>query len=385
MMQKEKLTPEQVEYLRALAKLNGGDPVDSISARQIAKLRDSGLADPQWLMKKGRQIAPNEYTIPEWMWQAAGLDGDDETKVTSAPAHVAASATSLDIVESAGIFPENDPFYEPDGCYPDLIALFKSRIWHPLWIVGPTGCGKTLAVEQACAATGREYFRIQITRESDEAKLLGSSQLIDGNTRFAESAVIAAMRRGGVLLLDEIDHATDKADCLRPILEGKSVYLTRARRMIHAAEGFQVVATANTKGRGDDSGEYVGTQIINEAFLDRIGGSTIEHDYPIPTKEYIILSRRMKARGLDDDKYVIQLINWAHHCRKNKKAGVIAHFIATRRLCSIIDAYAIWGKSVALKRGIGIYEDATASVMEEYFHLFDNATKLPDLTDPNRW
>lgn len=377
------MTNEQKRFLAAVAaeySMNGELP-SSITVSQISELVGRGFKRPNWLMTRDRQMSRDRFMLSEALWEQADLQApapqDTDTldeEDTNVPNHTE-------------YIPERDPLYVPEGSYFKLVKLFKSKKWVPMWITGPTGVAKTMSIEQACAAAGREFFRIQITKESDEASLLGTFHLRNGETEFVQSRVITAMERGGVLLLDECDLGSDKAMCLQPVLEGKSVYLSRALRTVVPAPGFQCVATANTKGRGDESGMYIGTNFINEAFLDRIAAMTVDHGYPSAANERTILKRVMQTAGIMDEQFIVQLVAWAGKCRENYEQGVISHSISPRRLCRIVEAYAVFeDRDEVIDMALARFGSTDRAAMKGYYTMFNGTTvPAPSTNQSNTW
>jgi len=369
---KSGLPKSQVEFLAAVASnySRNGELPTYISIEQINSLLhvQPNLTRPDWLMTKRNKTSRNLFMIPEELWQKAGLQAPTPT----APGTLDVVSEFPDYTE---YIPPQDPQYVPEGAYFNLVKLFRSRRWIPMWIDGPTGGGKTMAVENACHAAGREFFRVQLTVESDEAALLGTYHLKNGETEFVESRIIQAMTRGGVLLLDECDQARERAMCIQPVLEGKSVFLTRANKLIVPAPGFQCVATGNTKGQGDDTGQYTGTNIINEAFLDRISAMSMTQDYPCAVNERNILKRTMADCGIMDEQFVFQLVEWANKCRENHKLGVIQNTISTRKLVRIVEAYSVFeDREEVMKMALNRFDPVSRGAMDQYFKMFDGVT-----------
>ena len=212
--------------------------------------------------------------------------------------------------EQQTLVPQKDAGFVPFGNFTDLKKIISSKIFYPVFITGMSGNGKTFSVEQACATLNRELIRVNITIETDEDDLIGGFRLVDGNTVWHNGPVVEALERGAVLLLDEVDLASNKILCLQSILEGKGVYLKKTGKYITPAAGFTVVATANTKGKGSDDGRFIGTNVLNEAFLERFA-LTFEQEYPTPSVEAKILSKMC-----DDDEFVTRLVDWADIIRK---------------------------------------------------------------------
>lgn len=259
------------------------------------------------------------------------------------------------------------------GNFDTVSKILKSGHFTVTYITGLSGNGKTTMVEQVCANTNRECIRVNITAETDEDDLLGGMRLIDGNTQFVYGPVIEAMRRGSVLLLDEVDLGSDKLMCLQPVLEGKGIYLKKVNQFIAPAKGFAIVATANTKGRGGEhSDRFVGTKILNEAFLDRYN-FTIEQEYPPRATEERILKKYMESLGIKDENFVDKLVRWADIIRKSFYEGAVDDVISTRRLIDIVKGYSIFNnKEVAIKLALARFD---GSVAEGFFTLY---SKLDD-------
>jgi len=258
--------------------------------------------------------------------------------------------------ESATIkyVPERDPNYVPFGNAPSLKKIIASRQFYPVFITGLSGNGKTLGVEQTCASLNRELIRVNITIETDEDDLIGGFRLVDGNTEWHNGPVIEALHRGSVLLLDEIDLASNKILCLQSILEGKGVFLKKIGKYVKPAPGFTVVATANTKGKGSDDGRFVGTNVLNEAFLERFP-ITFEQDYPSATIETKILTNV----GCDLQ-FSENLVKWAGVIRKTFFDGGVDEVITTRRLVHIVQAYQIFGdRLTAITNCVNRFDDDT--------------------------
>ena len=265
------------------------------------------------------------------------------------------------------LIPEKDDTFVKFGPFSDIKTILKARLFYPTFITGLSGNGKTFGVEQACAQLKRELIRVNITIETDEDDLIGGFRLVDGATVWHNGPVIEALQRGAILLLDEIDLASNKILCLQPILEGKGIFLKKIGKYIQPTKGFNVVATANTKGKGSDDGRFIGTNVLNEAFLERFP-VTFEQDYPTPTSEQKILLNVADAVGVKDDDFCKRLVDWADIIRKTFYDGGIEEIISTRRLVHIIRAYAIFGKK---EKAIGVCvnrfdEETKQSFLELY-------------------
>ncbi len=242
------------------------------------------------------------------------------------------------------LVPEKATGYVPFGNFADVRSIIKSRKFYPAYITGLSGNGKTMMVEQVCAQEKRELVRVNITIETDEDDLIGGFRLVNGETVWQDGPVITAMNRGALLLLDEVDLGSNKMMCLQPVLEGKAVYLKKTNRVVHPAPGFNVIATANTKGKGSDDGRFIGTNVMNEAFLERFS-ITMEQEYPSAKVEAKILNNVLSASGLEANDFVDKMVTWADVIRKSFYEGALSEIISTRRLVHICEAYAIFGQN----------------------------------------
>ena len=269
------------------------------------------------------------------------------------------------------LVPEQDDTFVKFGHFSDIKTILKTKQFYPTFITGLSGNGKTFGVEQACAQLGRELIRVNITIETDEDDLIGGFRLIDGNTVWHNGPVIEALERGAVLLLDEIDLASNKILCLQPILEGKGIFLKKIGRFISPAKGFNVIATANTKGKGSDDGRFIGTNVLNEAFLERFP-VTFEQDYPSPKIEQRILGGVASQLGVTDTDFVKRLVDWGDIIRKTFYDGGIEEIISTRRLVHILRAYSIFkDKAKAIQVCINRFDDETKQAFLELYDKVD--------------
>ena len=281
--------------------------------------------------------------------------------------------TTIDI---ENLIPERDNTFVRFGQFPDLKKVISSKLFYPVFITGMSGNGKTFGVEQACAETGRELIRVNITVETDEDDLIGGFRLVNGETVWHNGAVIEALERGAILLLDEIDLASNKIMCLQSILEGKGVFLKKIGEYIKPKEGFNVIATANTKGKGSDDGRFIGTNVLNEAFLERFP-ITFEQEYPSVVTEIKILKALSEQLSIpmigEHEKFIKHLCDWSDIVRRTFKEGGVDEIISTRRLTHIIRAYSIFGnKEKAVQICLNRFDDETK---ESFWSLY---TKLDD-------
>ena len=275
------------------------------------------------------------------------------------------------------LVPEKDDTFVRFGHFTDIKTILKTKHFYPTFITGLSGNGKTFGVEQACAQLGRELIRVNITIETDEDDLIGGFRLIDGNTVWHNGPVIEALERGAVLLLDEVDLASNKILCLQPILEGKGIFLKKIGRFVSPTKGFNVVATANTKGKGSEDGGFIGTNVLNEAFLERFP-VTFEQDYPSPKIEQRILGGIASQLGVTDTDFVKRLVDWGDIIRKTFYDGGIEEIISTRRLVHIVRAYSIFkDKMKSIQVCVNRFDDETKQAFLELYDKVDATVQLP--------
>jgi len=275
------------------------------------------------------------------------------------------------------LIPDKDDTFVKFGNFNDIKKIIQSRIFYPTFITGLSGNGKTFSVEQACAQLKRELIRVNITIETDEDDLIGGFRLVNGETAWHNGPVIEALERGAILLLDEIDLASNKILCLQSVLEGKGVFLKKIGRFVKPAAGFNVVATANTKGKGSDDGRFIGTNVLNEAFLERFP-VTFEQAYPAPATEQKILEGIALDLGVEDRDFCKRLVDWADIIRKTFYDGGIEEIISTRRLVHIIRAYSIFqDKAKAIQVCVNRFDDETKQSFLELYDKVDADFQMP--------
>mgnify|MGYP006277768775 FL=1 len=269
------------------------------------------------------------------------------------------------------LIPVKDDNFVSFGNFSDLKKIISSGIFYPVFITGLSGNGKTFSVEQACAQLKRELIRVNITIETDEDDLIGGFRLVNGDTVWHNGPVVEALERGAVLLLDEIDLASNKIMCLQSILEGKGVFLKKTGRYVQPAAGFTIIATANTKGKGSDDGRFIGTNVLNEAFLERFA-LTFEQEYPTQKTEQKILEKLMASFGDSDFEFCEKLSQWSDIIRKTFYDGGIDEVVSTRRLTHIIRAFNIFGKRMkAIEVCVNRFDDETKTVFMELYDKID--------------
>ena len=286
-------------------------------------------------------------------------------------APAAAPAIAITEREEQNLIPVKDDSYVQFGNFTDVKKVIQSGLFYPVFVTGMSGNGKTFSVDQACAQLKRELIRVNITIETDEDDLIGGFRLVNGETVWHNGPVIEALERGAILLLDEVDLASNKILCLQSILEGKGVFLKKTGRYVQPAAGFNVIATANTKGKGSDDGRFIGTNVLNEAFLERFA-LTFEQDYPSAAVETRILKKSAASIGVADEEFCENLANWADIIRKTFKDGGIDEVISTRRLVHIIRAFAIWqDRMKAIKVCVNRFDDETKQSFMELYDKID--------------
>ena len=350
------------EALLAFISVNFGDDFGSNAI--IAAAADFGSSYPT-IAKRLEQ-----YKTGHGRWN---LTAQDIETTYHAPA---AEPVGEKLVEHVvyvhqNLIPEKNANFVSFGNFSDVKKIISSGIFYPVFITGMSGNGKTFGVEQACAQLKRELIRINITIETDEDDLIGGFRLINGETVWHNGPVIEALERGAVLLLDEIDLASNKIMCLQSILEGSGIFLKKIGRYVKPSKGFTVIATANTKGKGSDDGRFIGTNVLNEAFLERFA-LTFEQDYPSPKTEQKILEKLSAQLGCLDEEFCGKLATWADIIRKTFKDGGVDEIISTRRLTHIVRAYSIFGKRMkAIQVCVNRFDDETKTVFMELYDKID--------------
>ena len=344
---------------------------------------------PQWLIKNADyKVGKSLFKLPTEsdMATTSKSSGESEKVLTTKAPETETKSEAAYVVSSltGDIVPKKDPVFVSFGNYPDVKSIIKSKMFYPVFITGLSGNGKTMGVTQACAENKRELIRVNITIETDEDDLLGGYRLKDGQTVWQNGPVIEAMERGAVLLLDEIDLASNKIMCLQPILEGSGVFVKKINRFVKPAHGFNVVATANTKGQGSDDGKFIGTNVLNEAFLERFP-ITFEQSYPKPSVEEKILVQTLAKSGKKDQDFCKKLVTWADVIRKTYFDGGVDEIISTRRLVHIIQAYAIFNKKMkAVEVCTNRFDDDTKNSFIELYTKVDAGASAEQIAEQQR-
>ena len=371
------LNAKQTEQVEALFKKYGRI---EIHRSEINKLIESGeISNPSWLKNDKYKVSRGIYSLP--------IEGNDFSPtltdvplVEETPNETVNQAAFIVSSLVGNIVPEKDPVFVPWGYFKDIKKIVSSKQFYPIFVTGLSGNGKTMNVTQACALAKRECIRVNITIETDEDDLLGGYRLQDGQTVWQNGPVIEAMERGALLLLDEIDLASNKIMCLQPILEGNGVFLKKINRFVKPSKGFNVIATANTKGQGSEDGKFIGTNILNEAFLERFP-ITIEQAYPTNKIANKILLNVMAEKGMTvTAEFATSLVTWADIIRKTFYEGGVDELISTRRLVHIVEAFSIFkNKMKAIEMCTNRFDlDTKTSFLDLY-------TKIDGGEDVSSW
>ncbi len=340
---------------------------------------------PGWLIRL-KTNTRGEYWLPTVEGKYDMLDTPVTMEQLGIPNRGDAVSADIKMAPSAlGVMEDQDSYvptkfegYVSWGNFNTVKDVVKSGIFYPMFITGLSGNGKTLMVKEVCAKLKREFIRANITIETDEDDLIGGFRLLNGETVWHDGPVVTAMKRGAVLLLDEIDLASNKIMALQPVLEGSSIYLKKIGKWVHPAKGFTVIATANTKGQGSDDGRFIGTNILNEAFLERFP-VTIEQSYPTGKMESKMLVNELAKHDKVDDEFVGNLVKWADVIRKTFAEGGCDELISTRRLVHIIGAYSIFdNKMTAIQLTVNRFDTETK---ESFLDLY---TKIDAGVDPEQ-
>jgi hypothetical protein len=310
-----------------------------------------------------------QYKVGRGKWNLESAVKELEDNYNQVPGVLTMESVQQNLV------PEKDDTFVQFGNFGDIKKVISSRLFYPAFITGLSGNGKTFGVEQACSQLGREIIRVNITIETDEDDLIGGFRLVDGETVWHNGPVVEAMQRGAILLLDEIDLASNKIMCLQSVLEGNGVFLKKIGKQIKPAAGFNVIATANTKGKGSDDGRFIGTNVLNEAFLERFP-ITFEQAYPTVAIETKILTKVAESLNIpmvsEHTDFIKHLTDWADIIRKTFNDGGVDEVISTRRLVHIIKAYSIFGKKdKAIKVCLNRFDDETKETFVELYDKID--------------
>ena len=363
--QKQKFIDSATEMFGAGSVLTNQQVVDASKAASIPKAG--------WF-KKQFKIGYNQFKLPG--------ESAPSTIINTPTENTASMSLIATNMEKQNLVPSVFEGFVPWGHFKDIKQIVKSGLFYPIFVTGLSGNGKTLMIEQVHADMNKELIRVNITIETDEDDLLGGFRLVNGETKFVPGPVIEAMEKGCTLLLDECDLGSNKLMCLQPVLEGKGVYLKKVNKWISPKEGFNVMATANTKGKGSEDGRFIGTNILNEAFLERFA-VTIEQPYAAASVEKKIVLGSMKKYGTVDEDFATNLVTWSEVIRKTFYDGGVDELISTRRLDHIVKAFAIFkDKMKSIEMCVARFDDDTKeSFMDLYTKIDAGVNPLEETTE----
>jgi hypothetical protein len=360
------------EKFLSLASQTGKSVLSLVEIKNLCL--ENEICLPQWFMKDTNNRAGRGlYKIPSMTGQVLPMKKNDV--VVSETKRIGSVVTEL---ETINLVPNAYKNYVPFGNFDDLISIFSSKQFFPIFITGQSGNGKTMSVEQACAKTKRKFVCVSMTPDTDEGDLLGNYVLINGQMEWRDGPVTVAARQGAVLCIDEIDYGAQNLSCLQRVLEGKPFLLKKKNELVVPESGFTVVATANTKGKGSEDGRYMFTNVLNEAFLERFL-NTYEQEYPPVTVEKKIIKKELVSVGREDDKFADMLVAWADITRKTFLEGGCDEIISTRRLVHIVKTYGVHGDRLkAVSLCLNRFDtDTKMSFLDLYTKLDADANKVP--------
>jgi MoxR-like ATPase len=362
-------------FIVAAQELFGKSPILTRDGIQQV-VEEKGVAYPYWLVTKSEyRHSRGRYKLPSVFEGTFNAQPVPEVEPIALAAQVVQLRQTKLQDDSDSAIPEKFPNYVPFGFFKDLQNIVRSKMFYPVFITGHSGNGKTLMVEQVCAELNRECIRVNISIETDESDLLGGPVLVDGNTPFRDGPVLLAMKRGAILLIDEVDRGSNKLMCLQGILEGKAFYNKKTGEVIKPAPGFNVIATANSKGQGTDEGKYL-VQILDSAFLERFP-ITVEQEYPTATIEKKIL-----APLIEDKDFVDNLVQWADVVRQSYKQGATDELISTRRLVHIAKAFVIFkDRMKAITLCLNRFDEETKTAFLDLYSKVDAKVEMTANTD----
>ena len=379
---------DRENLIQALQSQDNGTGV--FTRKQIIETAKSiGLGFPAWLVN-----GKPEVKVDRGVYNLTSMFGGQIAEAQELP-QPAPNQTPIMVVETQpkelvqaqlrvdveNLVPEKDKTFVPFGFYKDLKKVLSSSMFYPIFISGLSGNGKTTMVEQVCANLKREAIRVNISIETDEDDLIGGNTLVDGNVVYREGPVLTAMKRGAVLILDEVDRGSNKLMCLQAILEGKPYFNKKTGETVTPAPGFNLVATANTKGQGSDDGKFISANILDEAFLERFA-ITVEQEYPtMATEKKIVLKKMDKVNNVDDE-FATHLVTWSDVIRKTYYEGAIDELISTRRLEHIVNAFAVFGdKQKAVQLCVNRFDDDTKEAFIDLYAKVDPTVELQESTE----
>ena len=370
---------EKVAFIAAAAQRFG----EVVTRQQLVTLsEETGTKRQFWLEADQYRVGRGKYQLPlqEFNINMAGLALVKSDPISSMPisepikapvAKAVAKMSSVARMQEGAIIPKVNPLYVPFGFFDNMKRIVASKKFYPVFVSGLSGNGKTFMVEQACAQLKVECLRVNISPETDEDDLIGGFRLIDGETKWFDGPVVQAMKSGAVLILDEIDRGSNKLMCLQGVLEGKGLFVKKTGEFVEPVAGFNIIATANTKGKGDETGRYMAATILDDAFLERFP-ITVEQEYPDVKIETKILTKLFASLNITDKAFAENLVKWADIIRKTFEEGAIDELISTRRLSHIAEAYTIFNdKMEAIKYCINRFDNETKTSFLDLYTKID--------------
>jgi len=375
------LTPAKREFVVLASKKFGDGAI--LTRNQINEFaKEAGVPAPSWLKKNEYRVGHGQYQLPTDSAPSVSADTPEVPMTPQVDTNQPETRVNLVVdTETQNLIPSHFEGFVPWGHCSTIKKIIQSRMFYPVFITGLSGNGKTLMVEELHSQLKKELIRVNITIETDEDDLLGGFRLINGETKFVPGPVIQAMERGCTLLLDECDLGSNKLLALQPVLEGKGVFLKKINKWVTPKPGFNVIATANTKGKGSEDGRFVGTNILNEAFLERFA-ITIEQPYPSTKVEKKIILGSMDKYGKTDEKFAENLTVWAEVIRKTFYDGGVDEIISTRRLDHIVKAFSIFNdKLKAIELCVSRFDDDTKESFLDLYTKVDAGEDVSNLTD----
>ena len=359
-----KFSPQKQKFIDSATDLFGAGSI--LTNKQVEDASYSASIPKAGWFKNQFKVGYNKFKLPNG--ESAPTTILNTTTENTESTTVSLIATNM---EKQNLVPSPFVGFVPWGHFKDIKMIVKSGMFYPIFVTGLSGNGKTLMIEQVHADMNKELIRVNITIETDEDDLLGGFRLVNGETKFVPGPVIEAMERGCTLLLDECDLGSNKLMCLQPVLEGKGVYLKKVNKWISPKDGFNVMATANTKGKGSEDGRFIGTNILNEAFLERFA-VTIEQPYAAASVEKKIVLGSMKKYGTVDEDFATNLVTWSEVIRKTFYDGGVDELISTRRLDHIVKAFAIFkDKMKSIEMCVARFDDDTKESFMDLYTKID--------------
>ena len=377
-----KMNDRKVAFVNAARAMLGEDRTEINRPEIRAVLRKNELPNCSWLRTAKFRKTRGVYFLPtaDGQYDVSSKEVPVQSLVTSEAAVIAMAPSAIGVMEEQDSYiPEKFLGYVPWGNFNMVKQVVKSRMFYPLFVTGLSGNGKTLMVKEVCSRLNREYVRANVTIETDEDDLIGGFRLLNGETVWHDGPVVTAMKRGAILLLDEVDLASNKIMCLQPVLEGSSIYLKKIGKWVHPTPGFNVIATANTKGQGSDDGRFIGTNVMNESFLERFP-VTVEQTYPTNKIEEKILVNELAKNDKVDNSFVENLVKWADVIRKTFFEGGVDEIISTRRLVHIVNAFGIFEDKVkSISMCISRFDAETRDSFLDLYTKVDSGVSVDEI------